>query len=597
MEDNYNLKFKINSANNQYLIEIKIINNDLDQKKLEISLIHKIKNTNIEYFAQYTKESLINENNILSQFKTIEEIYDYLIKFIMSKQFQIVKPSLSNYYIYFFNEENKINFQILIPKKLDEKKEIMKLKQEIESYQKKLDDLESKVKEFNDDERSINNSNNHNDIINNDENKINDEKNEKEEDIMNNLNINNNNNNIGKCVSTEILQIKSEGPSYNININQSSSSIKETYILKENNNYISFKNAPKNFEEEKIISSEKEQCETFTAFMSKNENSIIVWTIKGYGIINLYDFKKDIHQKEENAHTGNINCVQYFHDRNAYEDYIISLSKLDDTILKIWKIDDENDNKLILSKEFQKNYVNMNIEVFCIFNYTEYNKENSFLFIYGNKILKKKNNKYDYNISKNKEINVYKLNEDLNIITWEKDDNMENEYEIINNFYKINYLDTYYDFETKKLYLINCNENDIEVITELFNINRGTIFKYKDWGSHLSAFIKEIKSNKKLFDLSIKGIAIWNINNIDEPEAIMEIQDFCPFDLIAYNDDYLIVSGDKKLSILKIKDNNIKRVYDKNKKNKYTKVRKISLPNNSKLIVAIDDYKVKYWNV
>ena len=71
---------------------------------------------------------------------------------------------------------------------------------------------------------------------------------------------------------------------------------------------------------------------------------------------------------------------------------------------------------------------------------------------------------------------------------------MENEYEIINNFYKINYLDTYYDFETKKLYLINCNENDIEVITELFNINRGTIFKYKDWGSHLSAFIKEIKS-------------------------------------------------------------------------------------------------------
>ena len=577
MEDNYNLKFKINSANNQYLIEIKIINNDLDQKKLEISLIHKIKNTNIEYFAQYTKESLINENNILSQFKTIEEIYDYLIKFIMSKQFQIVKPSLSNYYIYFFNEENKINFQILIPKKLDEKKEIMELKQEIESYQKKVEDLEFKVKEFNNDERSINNPIKGKYIIN--------------------TNANNNLNIIGKCVSTEILQIKSEGPSYNININQSSSSIKETYILKENNNYISFMNAPKNFGEEKIISDEKEQCETFTAFMSKNENSIIVWTIKGYGIINLYDFKKDIHQKEENAHTGNINCVQYFHDRNAYEDYIISLSKLDDTILKIWKIDDENDNKLILSKEFQKNYVNMNIEVFCIFNYTEYNKENSFLFIYGNKILKKKNNKYDYNISKNKEINVYKLNEDLNIITWEKEDNMENEYEIINNFYKINYLDTYYDFETKKLYLINCNENDIEVITELFNINRGTIFKYKDWGSHLSAFIKEIKSNKKLFDLSIKGIAIWNINNIDEPEAIMEIQDFCPFDLIAYNDDYLIVSGDKNLSILKIEDNNIERIYDKNKKNKYTKVRKISLPNNSKLIVAIDDYKVKYWNV
>ena len=576
MEDNYNLKFKINSANNEYLIEIKIINNDLDQKKLEISLIHKIKNTNIEYFAQYTKESLINENNILSQFKTIEQIYDYLIKFIMSKQFQIVKPSLSKYYIYFFNEENKINFQILIPKKLDEKKEIMELKQEIESYQKKLEDLVFKVKEFNNDERSINNPIKGKYIIN--------------------TNANNNLNIIGKCVSTEIVQIKSEGPSYNININQSSSSIKETYILKENNNYISFMNAPKNFGEEKIISNEKEQCETFTAFMSKNENSIIVWTIKGYGIINLYDFKKDIHQKEENAHTGNINCVQYFHDRNAYKDYIISLSKLDDTILKIWKIDDENDNKLILSKEFQKNYVNMNIEVFCIFNYTEYNKENSFLFIYGNKI-KKKINKYDYNISKNKEINVYKLNEDLNIITWEKEDNMENEYEIINNFYKINYLDTYYDFETKKLYLINCNENDIEVITELFNINRGTIFKYKDWGSHLSAFIKEIKSNKKLFDLSIKGIAIWNINNIDEPEAIMEIQDFCPFDLIAYNDDYLIVSGDKNLSILKIEDNNIERIYDKNKKNKYTKVRKISLPNNSKLIVAIDDYKVKYWNV
>ena len=71
---------------------------------------------------------------------------------------------------------------------------------------------------------------------------------------------------------------------------------------------------------------------------------------------------------------------------------------------------------------------------------------------------------------KNKEIICYKLNTELDNIIWGKDeDNNVINYKSINNFYKINYLDRYYDIDEKQLYLINCNENNTEVIFNLFD--------------------------------------------------------------------------------------------------------------------------------
>ena len=263
--------------------------------------------------------------------------------------------------------------------------------------------------------------------------------------------------------------------------------------MKENNNNISFQNEPNNFSKEIMISDEKDECENFTAFTNMNQNSIIVWTIKRKGILNMYDFNKK-HSTKQEAHNNNINCVQYFYEHNIKKDYIISLSKLDEETLKIWKIDYEAQNKLICVKIFEKQLFKREVEIFCIFNYNEYDDNNSFLFIYGNylnNINNRKINENNFNPNKNNEIICYKLNNEFDNIKWGIDEN-ENyiHYKTIDNSYKINYLDTYYDFKQRKLYLINCNENNTEIIEKRFDNYERKIFKYKDWNYYQSAFIK-----------------------------------------------------------------------------------------------------------
>ena len=243
----------------------------------------------------------------------------------------------------------------------------------------------------------------------------------------------------------------------------------EKILLKENNNNFSFKKDPNNFKNEITISDDKDECENFTAFINKNKENLIVWTIKEEGIINIYDFKNKIKTKQK-AHTNNINSVHYFHDYNKSIDYIISSSKFDDNIIKIWKIDYENKNNLLLIKSFSKQFFKRDIEIFCIFNYNEYDTENSYIFIYETPLLMEELLGHHINEYKNKEIICYKLNTELDNIIWGKDeDNNVINYKSINNFYKINYLDTYYDIDEKQLYLINCNENNTEVIFNLFD--------------------------------------------------------------------------------------------------------------------------------
>ena len=375
--------------------------------------------------------------------------------------------------------------------------------------------------------------------------------------------------------------------------NSSNSSLRENYILKDNNNNISFNKLPL-MENEIIISKEKEHCEYFTAFTNMNGNNVIVWTIKEKGLINLYHFEK---QKEQNieAHKKAINCIQYFHVSQNYTDCIISLSQKDESILKIWKIDSENKDELILQKEFYKSDFKKDIEIFCTFNCKEYDNENSFFFFYGKHFYNNKNNNYDFNSNINNEIFCYKFDVNLNIIKLKNNGGREINYEIINNLYKINYLDTFYDFKNGKLYLINCNQKEVEIITELFDENRGIIFNYKNWDCYFNAYIKEINGVLKLFEICIKGIIIWNIDNNDIPESFLEISDYCPIDFLSWNDSFIILSGDKKFEILLSENKKLLTVCSKDKKKGFTKIRKINSPTGSELIVAIDDNKLKCW--
>ena len=99
--------------------------------------------------------------------------------------------------------------------------------------------------------------------------------------------------NKGKCIEVENNFAKSGLSALN-NFQSINYVNQEKIILKENNNNISFQNEPNNFSNEIIISKEKDECEDFTAFINMNQNSIIVWTIKLKGILNMYDFERKL---------------------------------------------------------------------------------------------------------------------------------------------------------------------------------------------------------------------------------------------------------------------------------------------------------------
>ena len=603
MEDKCS-SFRLKSKNNYYIIEIKTLNKENPQK-LEISLIHKLPIEDKKFFLQKSKDALTKENDIFSQFDSIQEIYNYLTKIIKSQQIKIIKPEIpeiSNYFIYFFDQENQLDFQITIPKIQNENIEIINvLKEDIKSQADEIKQLKKQVLSLsnfkfpNGIPGNFNNNNYDNEMIKMLQSKIKEQAGVIKElkktikqlsengsiNIKSNIEPNKNDDIIlGECLGSEN------------NIHRSGlQEENDKNILKENNNNISFKNIPNSLDNEKIISDGNEECENFTAFINKNDGSIIVWTIKGKGILNLYDFKK-IRKKSYKAHDKNIDCIQYFHDHNELIDYIISLSKLDEETLKIWKFDDENELKL--SKIFKKQFFQKEVELFCIFNYNYYDDSNSYLFIYGKQLLNKKNK--NNNPSKNKEIICYKLDKNLNDVIWERNEDGIIKYKKINNFYKINNLDTYYDYnKNKDLFLINCNENNTEVISKLFDYYRGSIFRYKDWNHYQNAFIKEVDFILKLFQISINGLAIWDIEK-KEAEAAIYFDNFCPFDLISWNDNYLLASGVKEIIILEITGKQIEKKFSKEKAEGYSKIRKIITPQSFEIVVAIDNHKVKYWS-
>ena len=557
MVDYNGLSFRLNSTNNEYIIKIRILEFDNPQK-LETQLKHKLITGDINFFLQNSFDELIKDNFFLSQFSSIQEIYNYFVKIISSQQITIIKPSTTCYYINFYDQEKQFNFMLLLSKITENIKKIRELINQNEEQKKQILRLESEIKQISKIPA------------------INDEK--------NNYN--------GQCLEYQSFLSKSGISAQNGEI-----LFKEKNILKENNNNISFFRIPNNFEKETTISDEKEECENFTAFINLNGHSIIVWTIKGKGIFNLKDLYKEELIIQQHAHSNNINCIQYFHDHNKIIDCVISLSKLDNDTLKIWSIDYANNDEIKLIKTFKKQFFNKEIEIFCIFNYSDYNPQNSFLFIYGKTISKKKINQYANNGGKNKEIVCYKLDEDLNIINWEKDDEEEEPiyYKIINNFYKLNYLDIYYDFEKKDINLINCNENNTEIINRLFDNYKGNIFKHSNWNYYKCAFIKEIDGILKLFQASSNGIVIWDINN-KRVEVVKDFVNCCPFDLISWNDKYLFVSGYKEIIILEVSDEKIEIKACKNKVTGFSKIRKIITPEGSEIVVTLDNHKLKYWS-
>ena len=149
--ENKSLSFRLFSSENEYIITLKLLN-DIEPQKLEISLTHKLNTGNINFFLKSSREELIKENIFLSQFNSVEEIFDYFIRIIKSQKIKIFKPIINQriffYKIEFYDEETENYFYVLIPR--DDNYKIKKYEELIEEQKKKIEapEKESSIKKI-----------------------------------------------------------------------------------------------------------------------------------------------------------------------------------------------------------------------------------------------------------------------------------------------------------------------------------------------------------------------------------------------------------------------------------------------------------------
>ena len=115
------------------------------------------------FFLERNREELISENKNLSEFKTIQEIFNYIISLIKNQHIKIIRPNSSYYYIKLKDVRKNIEFLILIPRKEENiskketKEEIEILKQQIIECKKQIDELTDKLSKINVSQGDINN--------------------------------------------------------------------------------------------------------------------------------------------------------------------------------------------------------------------------------------------------------------------------------------------------------------------------------------------------------------------------------------------------------------------------------------------------------
>ena len=590
--------YRLSSDNNNYILCFSSFDEN-DMKKLNIRITHNGMNFN----TIKTLEEIKNENKCLFKYNTINSLIDYLSILTKGDCLAIEKRNTFLYNLTFCenlnnkNENNLMRFDLKREIDLNEKgikimeEEIISIYNQLEdiktSFEIKIEDLkkdyETKIKTL---ESRFDNKN-YEFIKNKNDNQIFDEKIDVKSSLIekncvnkskivdysldyddidnNNKSYNNNNHNINKARSI----INSNNANNKNDINK----------FKENNNGISFRVEPIKIKEKIIINNEKEECDIFTAFDLPTNVSIIAWTIKTkennpHSIyIKNMNTKKETHRE---AHKNLINCLQYFHNENIQENdennFIISLSKNDIQPLKIWKIEDQIELNCVKSLSL----TNHKIDCFCTFNNKNYSQQDNYFIFSGN------NDDYD----NNNNIKYFSLN-----------DNFNNNFSIhtIENYNKVNYLDTYYSEERKQLYLINCNERNVNVIINPFNNIINKCFNYKQSFSHGSGFIVERNNIIELFESNIYGVVIWDIDNNQVPIFLFEFK-YTIYDMCLWNEQYFCISSASGFHfIYREKDKGERKISfgneNSSKQKKSSKVRKIFPSEESKSIVGINNNK------
>ena len=567
----YCKRYQIKNGEKTYVFSMKSIN----QKELSLKLIVIFINQIYQFYDKKTLEEIHYEFSFLKDLLTIKSAIDYLGNLLQKKNMKISRLNNSIYNIIFYDKDKNREIKFLLLRNNFNDYEKMRIENE---------ELKNKI-------------NNMNQIIQSQKSKI-----EKLEEIVQKLQANSENK-----IKPSIQQIDPENGSFNKNLNISNSgfqsisssvnneiryssiiqpfennSIKQSHFYKENNNFIEFKGDPNLLNISKNISEEEEEnadeCETFTAFNTKSNQPIIVWITKNQNkSIFIKNWANNIKFCEKNAHNSKIDLLQYFYDDRAENnnEYILSLSKNDKEVLKIWTIDFWDKNGLSLKL---KSSITKKIDIFCIFNNKNYLNDN-YLITYSR-------------FNEKKKITCWKLDDNLNIT-----ENDEFPIEIDTNN-EVNFLDTYFNEKERKLYLINCNNYDVNIIEQPL-IKEKKYISFKKSLCHLNALILEKNNNMELFDANGTGVFIWDYNNNEKPKYEFSID--ISFDMCLWNIKYLWVSTNSGIKLINLEENECENTIDEDNGNHKmrngSKIRKIETPLEYESLILINgERKLVMWS-
>ena len=546
----YKKKYKLNSEENEYLLQFESLD---EEQIIRIILIYNKYNQKLNFSIEKDIKDIIYEFRFL-KCNTTKELVDYLSALTKKDQISINKKFTYMNIITFFDNDNYIQFNLR--RKIDDKENrIEEIEDEILNIYNKLENLEDTVK--------------NQEKITND---IKEEFQKKYENLESKLN---NPIIIGQCLGREISITES---------NLNNSLFQEDKIMKDNNNNIKFNSQCYNLNKKDPIymESQNEECDFFTAFNLKNNDPMIAWIIrKRKNIINIINMKnKNKFYKKVYEDDTYIECLQYFYnynDDNENKEFIISLSKGAENNLIVWKINNGDNLSLY---NFSKIEINHKINVFTMLSYINYQNKENYIFLYDEL--------WNRDIAQ-KGIHFHKINNNFRITSTS----------LIEEENKVLSLDTYYDMKVergKKLYLIDCNSNNVTLFENPFTgLENKKTFKERAESNHLCGFIVERNNNLELFESNYEGINIWDIDNNNCPKLKIQLNQEFPFNIGIWNDEYFWVVTTSGSKFFQINENIINE-----KKNNFdilkgSKIQKIIVSENESIVKIDSNRKLCLW--
>ncbi len=307
---------------------------------------------------------------------------------------------------------------------------------------------------------------------------------------------------------------------------------------------------------------------TFSLFKSYNDIFYIIYTNSSKSIISFDIINNKKISEIKHAHNDYITNLRYYFDKENKRDLLISLSE-DDNNLKLWNIN--------------------NLE--CLLNIIKVNKYGWLSSAY---FLNDNNN--NYIITNNKKEDSNTIIENIKIF----DFNGNVIKRINNSNYSTIFIDTYYDNNLSKIFIITGNEG----FNQSYDYNENKqYFKYcdnpKEINRHMCLRIDDTEKIIKMIESSCAGvIRIWDFHSAKLLNKI-DINNEWLYSICLWNEEYLFVGcKDSSIKLIKLSESKIIKNLTGHT-NKVLTIKKIKLPKYGECLISQDaDYsQIKLWKI